>query len=378
MMAKEGRKVGRFDERRGIPTIPDVARHAGVSTATAARALGRYGSVSAAAREKVTASATALGYRANSLARSMITGSTKTLGVVLADIENPFFYRAVRGITDTARSRGYEVILANTDEELAAERTAITVLAERRVDGLIVCPTDSADRSHLKNVATSGIPLVLLDRRVAGLGADTVGIDNRKAAYAATRRLTDAGHRRIAILTGASPSVLASLSRRGLKGVERLGATTSGARAAGFRDALLEVGVTPSQTYLGAIAGFHREEAIASTKALLKLPEPPTAILAFDSILSLGALQAIRELGLSCPQEVSLIGFDDAEWADAVSPPLTVIAQPVYEIGVRAAELLLERVAGQTRRPVHLRLATTIVERQSVAPPPRRRGQAHP
>jgi LacI family transcriptional regulator len=357
-------------DRRGIATIPDVARQAGVSTATAARALGGYGSVRAQTRDRVLAVAEELGYRANSLARSMITGSTHTLGVVLSDIENSFFHRALRGVADTARAHGYEVLLSNTDEDLETERKAVSVLAERRVDGLVVCPTDDGDHAHLEAVISSGIPVVLLDRRVSGLAADTVGIDNRKAAKEATTRLIEQGHRRIGILTGGTPaSVGRRLSTPAMKGVERLAATTVGARAAGYRDALLAAGVSPRPEYLSA-NGFHREDAAAATRSMMMLPEPPTAIFAFDSVLALGALQAFRAMGLHCPADVSLIGFDDAEWAEVVSPPLSVVAQPVYEIGVAACNLLLARINGEQKRPVHQRLRTTFVDRESVAAPP--------
>ena len=156
-------------DRRGIATIPDVARQAGVSTATAARALGGYGSVRARPATGSSRSPRSWATGANSLARSMITGSTHTLGVVLSDIENSFFHRALRGVADTARARGYEVLLSNTDEDLETERKAVSVLAERRVDGLVVCPTDDGDHAHLEAVIASGIPVVLLDRRVSGL-----------------------------------------------------------------------------------------------------------------------------------------------------------------------------------------------------------------
>lgn len=359
----------RKDTRQGIATIPDVARSAGVSTATAARALGGYGSVSQATRDRVAAVATELGYRANSLARSMITGSTHTLGVVLADIENPFFYRALRGITDTARGHGYDVLLTNTDEDLEAERKALAVLAERRVDGLILCPAEPEDQAHLSGLMGSGIPIVLLDRQVRGLGADSVGIHNRTAGAVATQHLIDLGHRRIAILTGGPPSVGERLRRPGMKGVERIPVTTLGARAAGYRDALLRAGLELRPAYLSA-GGFRREDAARATTELMSLPEPPTALLAFDSILALGALQALRSMGLRCPQDVSLLGFDDAEWAEVVSPPLTVMRQPVYEIGATACELLISRIAGTAGQPVRHQLPTTLVQRGSTAPPP--------
>ncbi len=356
-------------EGRGIATLPQVARRAGVSTATAARALGGYGSVRESTRERVLDAAEELGYRANVLARSMITGSTHTLGVLMSDIENPFFRRSLRGIADTARNRGFEILLANTDEELDKERTAVTLLAERRVDGLVICPADAGDRAHLRDVVASGIPVVLIDRTVAGLSADTVGIDNRKAARQATERLLALGHERIAILTGGTPEIGERLLRPDMKGVERLSATTVGARAAGYRDAMSAADVAMRPEYLSA-NGFRREDAVDEVRKLMSLAEPPTAVLAFDSIQSLGALQAFRELGLHCPDDVSLLGFDDAEWADVVSPPLSVVTQPAYEIGVAACDLLLARIGGDDRRPVHHRLATTFIDRESVAAPP--------
>lgn len=359
----------RLDESRGVATLPDVAQRAGVSTATAARALGGYGSVREATRQRVVDAAEALGYRANVLARSMITGSTQTIGVIISDIENPFFRRSLRGITDTARSRGFEVLLANTDEELEKERSAVSLLADRRVDGMVVCPADAGDRKHLREVIASGTPIVLLDRRVAGLAADTVGIDNRRAARQATERLLELGHTRIAIVTGGTPEIRERLVRPDMKGVERLSATTVGARAAGYRDALTSAGIAMRSEYLSA-NGFRREDAVAEVDVLMSLPEPPTAILAFDSIQSLGALQCFRERGIRCPEQVSLLGFDDAEWADVVSPPLTVVTQPMYEIGVAACERLLDRIGGEPRPPVHDRLPTVFVERASLAPPP--------
>lgn len=354
-------------EPRSIATVDDVAREAGVSTATAARALGGYGSVRETTRERVLAAAGRLGYRANSLARSMITGSTRTLGVVLSDIENPFFRRSLRGIADTARAQGFEVLLANTDEELEKEETAVRVMTERRVDGLVVCPADGGDRAHLKEVIAAGIPVVLLDRNVVGLPADTVGIDNRKAARVATQHLLDHGHRDIAIVTGGTPTMLERMLRPDMRGVERASATTVGARAAGFRDAMAAAGVAIRPDLISS-GGYRREDGESETSRLLALSHPPTAILAFDAMQSLGAFHAISRAGIRCPEDVSLLGFDDAEWADVVSPGLTVLAQPTYEIGVAACRLLLSRIAGSGGPVAHRRLPTTLIERGSVGP----------
>jgi DNA-binding LacI/PurR family transcriptional regulator len=354
--------------RRGMPSIVEVAREAGVSTATAARALGGYGSVSDRARSSVLASADRLGYRANGLARSMITGLTHTLGVLVPDIENPFFSRALRGIADVAHEHGYEVLLVNTDEDVDIERKALSVLTERRVDGLVIAPTDVADRDAMQSVLGAGIPIVFIDRSVPGLPADVVGIDNRAAAREATQRLLDLGHEHIGLLTGAPPELQPKLARPGMRGVERLTATTVGTRAAGYRDALLAAGVPPRPELVSA-DGFRREDAAAAVRRLLTLSQPPTAVLALDSLLALGVLQALREDGVRCPQDLSLVCFDDADWAEVVSPPLTVLAQPVYEIGTEAGRLLLDRIAGFERRPVHKRLPTTFLERQSAARP---------
>jgi LacI family transcriptional regulator len=352
-----------------MTTVVDVARAAGVSKATAARALGGYGSVSPATLERVRAAAEELGYSPNGLARSMITGQTRSLGVVLADIENPFFYGVLRGITNTARAHAFDILLANTDEDATNERHALKTLAERRVEGLILCPADGDDddRSHVTSLLESGTPIVLVDRSIPGLNVDTVGLDNHRAAREATQALIDRGHRRIALLTGGSPVHEATLRRPRMEGVERIPVTTLGARAAGFRDALLDAGIEPEPEYLTA-GGFHRDDAEATTRALMSLPTPPTAILASDSILSLGALLALRRLGLRIPDDVSLVGFDDAEWAEAVDPPVTVIRQPVNEIGVKSCELLLRRIADPNLVAARHELRGELVERGSIGP----------
>jgi LacI family transcriptional regulator len=312
--------------------------------------------------------AAALSYRPNGLARSMITGVTHSIGVILADIENPFFYGALRGITDVARSRGFDLLLANTDENPDNERQALSSLAERRVEGLIVCPADGEDYTHLQSIMRSGTALVLLDRPVPGLNADTVGLENRRAASEATQHLIDLGHRKIALVTGMTPSLTRGLHRPDLKGVERSAATTTGLRAAGYRDALISAGIELRRDYV-APGGFHREDARVTTRALMSLNDPPTAIVAFDSVLTLGTLLALQDLNLDCPDDVSVVGFDDPEWAEVVSPPLSVVRQPVYDIGSKACELLLQRIGNSTRKPSRHWLKGSLVKRQSTAPP---------
>jgi len=346
-----------------------VARLAGVSVATAARALGNYGSVSDKSRERVTHAATELGYRPNMVARSMITKSTRTVGVIVGDIENHFFLRALRGITNRLVASGYDVLLANSDEELAHEQRALQTMAERRVDGLILTPTEVSDRELIAEVIDHGIPVVLLDRRIRGLRADSVGIRNRHAGRSATEHLIAAGHRRIALVTGAPPESSPALQDSDPRALRMVLASTSGTRAAGYREALTAAGLPFRPEYVTA-AGFRREDGCASTVDLMALPEPPTAIVTLDSIMTLGVLQAFRQLGIRCPDDCSLIGFDDAEWAEVVSPPITVMSQPVLQLGERAADRLIQRMNGEAAEPAAFRLSATLVERESVGPPP--------
>ncbi|WP_406300485.1 LacI family transcriptional regulator (plasmid) [Embleya sp. NBC_00888] len=346
---------------RGAPTIRDVATAAGVSNATAARALGGYGAVSEEARRRIDDAAAALGYRTNSLARSMITGATNTLGLIIADIENPFFARATRGFTDAAREEGFEVVVTNTDEDVDTERTAVRLFMEKQVDGLVVAPATQAMTEHLQAALDAGTPVVLLDRRVPGLAADSVLVDNRKASEAAVAHLTQHGHRRIAIVTGAS---LAELEAGAARSGRHL-LSTGKNRIDGYLAALRRAGITPQDEYI-KVGDFHRDAAGGMTRELLALPIPPTAIFTTDGIISLGVVEALQEHGLAMPEQMSVVGFDDPEWALVVRPRLTVVAQPVYELGRRAAQRLIARIRGDVARPRRHHLPTELIVRDSV------------
>jgi LacI family transcriptional regulator len=347
---------------RSVATIPDVAHAAGVSRATAARALGGYGQVSQEARARVLAAAERLGYHPNSLARSMITGATTTLGVVISDIENPFFARATRAIIDVARGEGFEVIVANTDEDDAAERAAVKVFLEKRVDGLIVAPASAQHHDHLAAVRSTGTQLVLLDRAIPDLDADAVVIDNRGAAHDAVWRLIQAGHRRIALVTGAR-------SPQPYDNGEPAPVTWTGAgRIQGYRTALAEAGIGPDPRYL-RVGDYHREAAREEARLLLALRPRPTAILATDSVITLGILEGVQASGLTVPGQVSVVGFDDADWTTVVRPMLSVVSQPVYELGALAVRRLIARIRGDASAAAEHVLPTTFVARDSVAEP---------
>ncbi len=356
--------------RRGVHggrvTLHDVAAAAGVSPATAARALGGYGSVSDEARSQVLAASARLRYRPNKLARSMITGTTQTIGVVVGDIELSFFARAVRGIADEAKLAGFEVILVNSDEDFAKEQAAIGVLLEKQVDGLIVAAAAPRDAAHLEDIVERSIPLVLFDRIVAGIDCDAVVVDNFRAAQNATRHLIRLGHRRIAIMVEAETAL--PPERLPVSNPGPVGAMTSALREIGWADALRGGGVTVTEDLIRRCA-YDREAARAETVAALRSSDPPTAILATDETMSIGVMEALTDAGLRIPEEISVVAFDDAAWTTLVRPPLTVVAQPVYELGQLAARRLLARIGGDDTPP-HVEMRdTTFLVRGSTAPP---------
>jgi LacI family transcriptional regulator len=345
-------------------TVQDVALDAGVSKATAARVLGRYGPTSPTVREKVLAAAQDLGYQANELARSMTTGRSGTFGVIVGDVENPYFGQAVRGISDVASAAGFDVILANSGEDLDKERAAVRVFLGKRVDGLIITPARITESQHLQEVQKAGRPLVLLDRYIPSLEVDTVVTDDRAAASAAARVLIEAGHRRIGYLsaTDCDDPVYRDPAQIHLSTVQD--------RIAGFLDAAASAGISGSEDYirLGVKRSGTARRIISD---LLSLPDRPTAILASDNVVALEVFKAVRALGLSIPNDLSLIAFHDAEWTSVTSPPITVVAQPSYELGMESAKVLIKRVRGHLGAPRRLVLTTTFIERQSVSAPAR-------
>jgi LacI family transcriptional regulator len=346
-------------------TVQDVAQRAGVSKATAARVLGGYGATSAVVKAKVLAASIELGYQANELARSISTGRSGTIGVVVGDIENPYFGLAVRGISDAASVAGFDVILANSGEELKKEQDAVKVLTGKRVDGLIITPARTSETRHLEDVHQSGRPLVLLDRAVPGLDVDMVVCDDRDAASAATLHLIQAGHRRIAYISAINSDDPV------YRGRHQIDVSTVMERIDGFLEASAKAGLGLPERFirLGAI-GSNASRRIVSD--LLNLPEPPTAFLASDNIVALEVFKTIRALGLSIPDDVSLIAFHDADWTSVTTPPVTVIAQPIYDLGHESARILIERIRGTVAVQRQVVVKTTLIERQSTgAPPPR-------
>lgn len=337
-------------------SIIEVALEAGVSRATAARALGGYGSVSSKAREKVDAAAAKLGYTANSLARSVKTGQTLTFGALIADVANPFFAKVIRGFSDGARAAGYDVMLVNTDETVTREVKGLRLLTEKRMDGILVAPASQDDYEHLARAVADGQAIVQVDRYVPGFAADRVVVDNYQASYDAVARVIAAGHVLIAAptLVTAGPERKADLI------------TTIGERYQGYRDAMRDAGldVPPRLTP----SGRGRDEVRNVMLELLSDEARPSAVFALDNSFMIGTIDAVHSLGLEVPREISVFGFDDTEWTTVVQPPLSVISQPAYDLGVEAARVLVRRIH-EPSQPVQVQvLPTAWVERGSVGP----------
>lgn len=346
-------------------SLAEVARQAGVSVSTASRALAGYGRVSAATIERVAAVAEALRYRPNALARGLIQGSTRTVGVVVPDIYSAFFAQAVNAIIEVHRSNGYDVLLANTNSDVDAELDALRVMSEKRVDGVIVATAQPSNAMHLAAFAQM-MPLVLLDRPVPKLKLiDTVMVANADSARVATKLLISAGHQRIGILTEAAhelPRIMRVATRaQDLRPSE--------ARLAGYlrahRDAGIEVDLS-----LVAYSPHGRDEATQAALRLLNRDATMTAIFATNGTLSAGTYRAIQSSGRAFPSEVSMVGFDDDDWTTMVRPMLTVVRQPAAQMGKVAAELLIDRMTSDSSiehvvsRKV---LPGRLVERDSVA-----------
>jgi len=364
-------------ERSTPPTISEVAVEANVGRATAARTLGGYGYVSPELRERVLAAAERLGYRANALARSMSTGVSHTLGVIVADIGNPFFAGVVRGISDTSRARGFDTLVLSTHEDLAEEVAAVNVLIDKRVDGIIVASAAlrPGSTAHIEEARARDIPVVLVDRAVPGLDElPTVVIDNREASREAVAALIAAGHRRIGFVWG-PPVDDRPARRRELTAMAANDIWTDGERLRGYLDALDDAGL-PFDPELVMVGPKTEERAIEEVGRMLRLDDRVTALFCTETEAVTGALRAIRARGLRIPADVSLIGFDDSSWAAVMDPPLTMIEQPMFALGRRAAEVLLDTIEpgdapAEREEATRHTLDTRFIPRDSVAPPSR-------
>lgn len=332
-------------------SIEDVARLAEVSTSTVSRALTRPEMVAARTRERVIQAAHQLGYQPNKLARSLRKQQNHLLGLMVTDILAPFHATLAKGVQDAAEKHGYVVFLFNTDERPDKEERYLRELQSHLPQGLLIVPT-AKTRQNLRIVR--GLVTIELDRTSGTPGVHSVLVDNAVGAHRATEHLISLGHRRIGMVSG-PPDV-----------------TTALERLAGYKEALRAAGI-PVQERLIA-TGDHKEEGgYRGTRALLSLPanRRPTALFVSNSEMAAGAVLATRDLGLRIPEQLSLVSFDDTRWARLMQPPLTVVAQPAYDLGYLACETLIAILGREG--PVQtttLRLGTELIIRESTAAVP--------
>lgn len=309
-----------------MATIRDVAKNAGVSIASVSAVLNESGRVSEETRRRVWAVVEAVGYSPNMVARSLRTGHSKLIGMVVGDITNPFCAEWVRVVERAAIARGFSIIVCNLDAEEARVPAIIDRLRGQHVVGILLTPIGPPDQLIRQIQSQLTPPVVTMDHKVPGLARDFVGFDNRAAIRMLVDYLVRLGHARIALITG------------------RVGRWTADERYAGFvasmRDANIEV-----DPALISRTGFGGETAYAATSALLARQDPPSAIIAANNVTALGALQACVDLGFQCPRDISLVGVDDVPWSGLVRPRVSIVTQPMEQMGALAIEWLLERIA---------------------------------
>jgi LacI family transcriptional regulator len=330
------------------PTIYDVARLAGVSTATVSRSLNGTGQIAPGTRAAIDAAVEQLGYRPNTIARSLVTKSTQTIALLLPDITNPFYAALVSGIQQRALEAGYTMLLCTTEGDPEREEQYLSVLRAKQVDGALVdglvLPPDRVAR-----FVADGFPIVCLDRDVDSASVPLVQVDNRLGAKLATEHLLSLGHTRVAHVAGAP----------------ELGISEQ--RVAGYREALAEAGIEPDPA-LVAVGSFTVEGGYEAAKSLLA-DGSPTAVFAANDLSAIGVLNAIAESGRRVPADVSVVGFDDLHLSAYTTPPLTTIHQPALEIAERAMQLLLDLSNGRKVRRLRHVLEPALVVRGSTAPP---------
>jgi len=342
-MSSKSPRAGRSN-RPAAPATPAassivaVATLAGVSTATVSRVLNRSKPVNADTRQRVEAAVAQLGYRANPFARTLSSGESRLILVLVPDYANPFFAEIVRGIESMTRRHGYNIVLS-----MASEGGRLDPVYDRLTDGVISMSHAQDSRGHAGAGIGLALPWVACSEYIAGV--PFVSIDHRQAAIDAVQYLLNRGHRRIALLSAAEDYAWAQQ------------------RHAGYETALTRAGIAIDPAYVRVARGTDYADGGEAAGGILSLPEPPTAVFAVSDTLAIGAIKAFRRAGRRVPEDIAVVGFDNVPLAQIFEPGLTTIAQPMHELGATAAELLLELLAGGN--PAPRTLPHTLVVRES-------------
>lgn len=332
--------------RRRRPSSWDIAREANVSQLTVSRVINNNPRISEATRQRVKKAMELLGYSPNAAARTLITGRSNLIGLVVSNITNPFYPEVIEAIVATAAEHDYNVILCNTQENQKLQTAYLELLIEHQVDGAILTSSLLDSEGLLAQVGIDRIPLVMVNRTVEGLPVDSVRMDNAAAGRIVAKHLVELGHCAIAFVGGMEAT------------------STNSARLAGFRTELDVLGVGLPDEYV-VHREFTRSSGYELTQRLLALPTRPTALFCADDLIALGAMDAILDAGLRLPEDVAVIGVDDVQAASLRQVALTTVRQPVAEMGRRAVQLLLERISGQEDEPIEIVLRPRLIVRRT-------------
>jgi LacI family transcriptional regulator len=318
-----------------------------VSIGTVSNVINETVSVRESSKRRVLDAIKVLGYQRSQLARGLRRAYTNIIGMIIPDITNPFFPALVRAAEDVSYAHDYQLVLCNSDNDPRKEARYLTALQSYLPAGLLLIPAvDSLLREQpMRNGRPT--PIVCIDRKPKGWKCDTICADNENGAYVATLHLIDHGHRRIAVIGG--PSHLANARER----------------VRGFRRALKDAGIELPDAFVKT-GKFERTSGLEAALSLLRPASRPTAIFAANDMMAMGVMLAVRELGLRCPEDVSIVGFDNLEIVELLQPPLTTVQQPVYTLGINAAELLIQRISGSTEPRKDIVLETELIRRGSV------------
>jgi len=329
------------------PSLVDVARRAKVNISTVSRTINQKGKIGLKTQERVRRAMREMGYKPNRVARRLRTrgGKSNLLGLIIPDIQNPFFADLARGVEDIAYENNFAVLFCNYDEDPKKELFYLDILQAESVDGIILPPIQENDPAVLQ-VIQNGTPVVCVDRSLSNAVLDRVEVDNRRGAFEAVEYLIGLGHRNIGLIGGPADS------------------STGRERLAGYNAAHEKAGI-PIGARCIRFGDYKTESGRRLAEELLSEPEPPTALFVCNCLMTVGALGTIYEKGLSIPDQIAVVGFDELPLASVFNPPLTVVRQPAYEVGRRAAELMIKRLDDPHRAPTSLVLPPELIIRKS-------------
>ncbi|MBX3031084.1 MAG: LacI family DNA-binding transcriptional regulator [Chloroflexi bacterium] len=334
-----------------MSTITEVARLAQVSVSTVSHVVNGTRPVSDATRARVMDAIAASGYSPNLGARALRRARTDSIGLIVSDTGQPVFADMIRGVEHEARAAGFTLLLANSAEDRELERASVRALRERRVDGLLLAQVSGSDARLVESITDDALPLVLIDR-LSSPGVDQVGVENAAPMRALVRHLLELGHRRIA-LVGGDPVV-----------------PTIAERHRGFVEAFAEAGVELDPDLLLTAEGVHQDQSRAAVRRVLRRADRPSALVGAGMVLSMGALQAVGDVGLSIPNDIAFVTFDEPAYADVFRPRLTSAVQPAFDVGRQGMRLLLRRIRQRDAEVRTVRLMPRIVHRESCGCPP--------